>query len=352
MNISAPILKAALKKLGPVKTEVYTVSDRYILGRDTDVLVLESCSLGLGEFNINGKKFSQVINRMSGNIEITRDDKKLVIKSAKAKIELEIFQIKTPVLPEIPAKTFRLDAEKFKSALASASAYASPAKSAAFGDVVLIQSLPLGIEETSPSGYRIVGTDSIIEGIAEVEYPLPSEFKILLNLTAASAVRLMDSDKISFGETNTALYFESPDTKVFAAKPLKTFPDHDKLLALPTVVKYGFDPEELLSALKTIEPLIDESVDDGAISLHFRDNVVECSSVGVGSTALDQAGCEQIDPDPIFDPREIKIKMLHKRLSGFLSKTKGQASLGLTSHPVRLESNGVVVLTMPVKDRK
>lgn len=350
MNIPAADLKRALKKLSPIKTESYQVHPSGVSAQDSDALVFESFPLDLGEpFSLFGKKFTQVVNRMSGQIEITRKEKSVVLKSAKARIELEIYSIKPLVLPDPAKYTINLEVEKFKKALSVASASASPAKSAAFGGVVMIQNLPLGIEEEISSGYRITGTDSIVLTVATVSTPVQYQFRSLLNLTAASIVQLMDGEILEIGDTNKCLILKSGTTTVYASMPVQKYPDFDKFLALPVTKKFSFNPEDFLSALKTVEPLIDETVDGGNVTVHFKDSVVQCSSVG--GEGSDEAECEQLEPDPLFDPQDVKIRLNAKYLSGFLSKAKNPATLSLTSHPVKMESDGVVVLTMPVKEK-
>ena len=350
MNIAAATLKHGLKKLSPLKTETYQIGGPGVSAQDSDALVSVVCPLsGLnGTFNISGKKLTQVVNRMSGQIEITQAEKSLVLKSAKARVELEIQSVKPVAFPEDSTHSLPLGLVPFKKALAIASASASPAKSAAFGNVVLLQNLPLGIEEETSSGYRITGTDSVVLTVATVQEPVNLQFRALLNLTAASVVQLMDGENLLIGDTNKCLVVQSGDTTVYASKPVQKYPDFDELLAKPVKSLFSVNTEEWLSALRTVEPLIDETVDKGAVCIQFCDGVVQFSNIGVGSTAVDEASYEQLDPDPLFNPQEFDLKVTAKYLSGFLSKATGEVTFGVTDKPIRLESDGVVVLTMPV----
>lgn len=343
MNIPAADLKRVLKKLSPVKTETYRFDVDGICAQDSDVLVVVDGPKFGGTFNINGKKLSSVVSRMSGQINIEQSGNKLTLKSARAVVDLEIQPVKPVTLPESPKEGLSFEPAAFKKALAIAAASASPAKSAPFGGVVQIQSLL--------DGYRIVGTDSIVLAVANVPQQI-SEFKTLLNLTAASIVQIMDGTEITIGDTEKYLVIKSGDTTVYAAKPVQKYPDFDKLLAMPPTIKFKLNPPEWRSATRTVESLIDEEKDKGAISLQFRESVVQFKNTGVGSTALDEAPYEQLDPDPIFDPRELTLKLTAKYLSGFLSKAGSEATLGITEKPIRLESDGVVVLTMPIGAKK
>ena len=361
MNISAAELKSTLRKLAPVKTESYVIGEHGIYAQDSDVMpVLESPLSGLGAAFSIDRKFASIVNKMSGQIEITKQEKSLVLKSAKARVELEIQNIKPPVFPKKAEKVMVFPATEFKKALAVAAASASPAKSAPFGGSVQIQNLPLGIEDETASGYRIVGTDSIMltEAVVDDVPGLP-EFKTLLNLSAAAVVQLMDCESLTIGETNTHLVISGGGMTVYASKPVQAYPNFDILLNLTPKVTFSFNPEEVLSALKTVEPLIDESVGQGGISLLFKDSVVQCSCTGVGSTASDEAPAEQIDPDPIFEPRNTSIRLKAKYLSSFLSKAKDMSTLSLADNPgrkgweiVKLNYEGVQVIIMPLDKPK
>lgn len=350
MIVHSNDLKKSLKRLGPIKTETYQIGPESISGQDSDVLVIASCPLsGLdGTFNISGKKLTRVVGRMSGQIEITQAEKKLILKSAKARIELEIQPAKTSTIPSPAKHSLSLALVPFKKALATASASASPAKSAAFGGVVLLQNLPLGLEESVAPGYRITGTDAVVLTVATVLEPVNLQFRSLLNLTASSIVQIMDGETLEIGDTDKYLVLKSGGTTVYASKPVQKYPDFDSLLAKIPEIRITFKPEELLSALRTVEPIIDETVDKGAVSLHFDSGVVQFMNIGVGSTASDEASYEQLEPDPVFDPKTFDLRLTAKYLSGFLSKATGDCVLGVTDKPIRLESDGVVVLTMPV----
>lgn len=349
MIIPAADLKIALKKLSPVKTEVYLIGPHGLSAQDSDALVVVQTGFDLGDtFTVN-KKLASVINRMSGSVELLREDKKLTIKSSKAKIELEIQNVKPVKLPELPSKFLTLNFPEFKKALSIAVASASPAKSAAFGGVVQIQTTPLEIEENFPGGYRIVGTDSIVLTVTTRLEPLSFEIKTLLNLTAASVVQIMDGTILEMGESNTGLVLRAGNVAVYAAKPVQKYPVFDSLLAIPSKIKFGLKPAEWLSAFKTVEPLIEDDV----LGLHFENGVVQYKSVvDSKDNAQDEAPYEQLDPDPVFsEPVTVSnLKVRAKYLSAFLNRAGDDATFGLVAKdkPIRLESNGVVVLTMPV----
>jgi hypothetical protein len=352
MKFQSSELKHAFKKLAPVKTDSYRFDGDMVVAQDAEVTVVVPAPRFEKPFTINAKKLSATTNRMSGDIEATQQERSLVLKSAKARVELEALIVKSVALPLQHEKFLTLNLPEFKKNLSVAVASASTAKSASFGGAVQIQSLPLGLEDTTPPGYRIVGTDSIVLTVTEIKVPVPFEFKWLLNLTAAAVVQLMDGETINIGESNTHLQLFGKGCSVYASKPVQAYPNFDGLLVKQPHTKIKLNPQAWLNALRTIEPLIDEEKDKGAISLTFKDNVVQWLNIGVGNTASDESEYEQMEPDPFFDPKEFHLNITAKYLSGFLSKAGDDAILGLTDRPIRLESGNVVVLTMPAGGAK
>lgn len=354
MNIAANELKQAIKKLSPLKTETFQLSAEGVSAQDSDALVVAECPFsGLkGTLNISGKKFTQVINRMSGQIEILQFEKYIEIKSARAKVSLEVQPVNQLPRPEFPKHNLEIKLAEFKKALSIATASASTVKSAAFGGSVLFQNLPLGIEETESSGYRVTGTDAVVLTTVTVKTPISLQFRVLVNLTAASVVQSLNGETVLVGDSNQCLILRDPTTTIYASKSIQKYPDFDKLLAQKPHTIVGFKSQEWLSALRTVEPLIDETVDKGAIEVRLADGVVQFKNIGSGSVASDESDYEQLDPDPVFDPKEIDLRLTAKYLSVFLSRCGETATLGVTENPIRLESENVVVLTMPVKEKK
>jgi hypothetical protein len=331
MNITAADLKRALKPLSSVKTETFHVSESGLSAQDSDVWVVVEFPLnGIGTpFNIDGKKLAQVVNRMGGQIEIGRGEKTIVLKSAKARVELEIQPTK-PLLQNFdPRDSMSFEAVSFKKNLAVAASYASTNKSSPCGGVVQLQTKPLGIEDESPTGYHIAGTDGIAMAVVNQDQSLPKEISTLVNLSACSVVQLMDGKTIDLLETNSGLQIKSGNTTVYVSKTTQKYPNYGAFLAQPSLFVVEYKPEEWLSALRTVEPLIDESVDQGGVALHFKDGVVHWNNIGVGSSGSDESPYEQIEPDPIFEPKYLKIRLKAEYVSGFLSKASGVSTFRL-----------------------
>jgi hypothetical protein len=333
MNITAADLKRALKPLSSVKTETFHVSESGLSAQDSDVWVVVEFPLnGIGTpFNIDGKKLTQVVNRMGGQIEIERGEKTIVLKSAKARVELEIQPTK-PLLQNFdPRDSMSFEAVSFKKNLAESARNAFTNRSSPSGNVVKLETLPLGIEDENPSGYRLVsmGNKEQFMTVVTQKAELPKEINVLINLSACSVVQLMDGKTIDLLETNSGLQIKSGNTTVYVSKTTQKYPNYGAFLALTSLFVVEYKPEEWLSALRTVEPLIDESVDQGGVALHFKDGVVHWSNIGVGSSGSDESPYEQIEPDPIFEPKYLKIRLKAEYVSGFLSKASGVSKFQL-----------------------
>lgn len=356
MNIPATELKHTLKKLAPARSEFFQIGAHGISALDSDVLVIVETPLSaLGEFTVQGKKLTQVVNRMSGSVALTLEGHSLTIKSAKAEIVLEAKPAKKQQVPAIPTNLATLQTASFKQSLAVAVASASPNKSAGFGGVVQFKSNPIGLEDSHAQGYRLVGTDSKVLTVARREYPdFEHEVSALLNLTACSVVQLMESETLTYGEGPTGPYLKSGNLTVFAARPDQVYPNIDPLLATPATVSFQFKPEEWLASFRTVEPVIEEEEGESKISLHFSEGVVQFSSSGTGATARDESGYEQETPDPLMEPVEMTLVMIADHLSGFLSKASGLSTLSFSQldKPLVLECGGVKVLTFCRKGSK
>ena len=293
---------------------------------------------------------------MTGQIELDKQEKSLTLKSAKAKIDLPIMNVKPLKIPEPPAGFISVPAKPFKKAMSFAAASADTKKSANYGGVVQVRSLDLGIEDTSPQGYRIIGAEEM--SLTAVTEPQPvSEFKFSLNLPAANLVQIMDGT-IEFADAEKFIWFRSEGLTVLASKRDESRPEYRypenyaNLFAVKPKLRFQFNPEEWLNALKTIEPLI-EDVDEGGVALHLENSVLVLSNRS--NTATDEAGYEQVDPDPIFEPVKVSGLTLNaKHWSAFLSKASNPAYINLTEKrgAVKLESGNIMTLVMPLANKK
>jgi hypothetical protein len=356
MKIPAAEFKSVLKELSPVRAENFHIGPHGISAQDSDVWVsVESPLSELGSFTVAGKKLTQVINRMSGIIEIVAGEYGITLRSAKAEIKLEAKPAKKISETPVPEKFLTLKTADFKRAVALAVSTADTKKSAPFGGVVQFQTVASGVEtETYPS-YRIVGTDGKVLTVASVVEKSDFGLTALLNLTACGVVQIMESETLHFGEAPVGLYLKSGPVTLYASRSTQQYPGISPLLATVPEMTFKFKSEDWLTAYRTVEPCIEPTPEgENHVHLLFRDGVVQFNSSGTGATAKDESVYEQLEPDGMFDPVNPTFVMIAGHLSGFLSKTSGEATLSFSrmDKPMKLESGGIQVLTFPRKGSK
>ena len=119
MKIASTELKKDLKQLSVVRSEYFQIGTHGIATQDPDVWVTVQNRLSeLGHpFSVHGRKFSATVNRMSGEIEITREENKLTLRSARAKVDLEIQNIKPLLFPKVATNALPFNIQEFKKVL-------------------------------------------------------------------------------------------------------------------------------------------------------------------------------------------------------------------------------------------
>ena len=90
MNIPASNLKSLVKKLSAVKAEQVVFGKSRFIASESDltVVVQNGFPEDLSGFAVNLRKFSSVINRLSGDITLSLTGGGLSLTSAKTKIVL------------------------------------------------------------------------------------------------------------------------------------------------------------------------------------------------------------------------------------------------------------------------
>ena len=113
---------------------------------DSDVTVCVGSDKfsGIPNISVEARKFSSVVNRMSGEIEIIPSDNLLTIKSGKAKVDME-FTAPKPRTFTSPPETITLPLGPMKDLLKYVYTSADQNRAAATGGVVQFESVTSGI---------------------------------------------------------------------------------------------------------------------------------------------------------------------------------------------------------------
>lgn len=342
MSIPAIELKSILKKLSNVKTEFFHIQDGCIRAQDSDVWVEIGAPVFTDQtpFTVE-RKFIQIVNRFSGNLEIERQESKLVLKSAKAKVEISIQPVKSSKRPELPFGYHTLPLAVVKEILGLAASTVSKMKSVEYGDVVQFKTGGFrSIEDDRPEFLQTIGFDSVIMTRVQKKVAVDTPFDALINSSAIQIVQLMDSDSVGFGETEAGVHFYTDRMMIIAAKPSKKYPDYEKHIPQNSPLQFSFDPIAATQSLKIVEPLEEG---DGGVGLHFADGVLQLFSVG----ASDEIEYEQLSPDAVFDPADFITRVNYKHLQGIVSRASDKLLLSASGSEgiLRFDSGDVTTLT-------
>lgn len=352
MNIPAADLKQIVKRLASSKAEnlfLDTDAGRFI-AQDPEITVVvqsDKVKSGEGVYSFNARKFTTVVNRMSGEIELGLG-KTLTLKSAKAKVEIELLNGKPPVVG-VPKPVINLPLPEIKGLLQYAMTAADTNKAAEFGGVIQLSTVVRGFEVEEVVGFKAAGTDGKRLGFAEVESPCSvAPFMYLIPLPAVAALEKLDGKILTAAQSESHFYFADGNTHIFARKLSKAFPNYGSVV--PKTFKFvaTVQTEELKAALRTVEPFVP---DEGAraITVHFLDGTLTVNAKS-GGTAQDELAYKQSTPDPIFDDVDFTTRMNFMHLSGFANTASGEIKIQCNEDkdPVLLESGNKKLMAAAV----
>ena len=351
MKILSNQLKALLKKLGSARSENLYLDSRRMVAWDSDLLVLVNQGVVDGPVTINLRKFSSVVSRLSGEIDLAVSDKGLSLKSARASVLLERVAAKPPA-HQIVKLSLSLPLATVKSLLSYAITSADPNKAVDGGGVVQISTLAKGIEDNTIVKLRSVGTNTIRLALAEADTTQEQPFSLNIPLAAAIAIQGLDGEILGVAETEKLFVFSAGDVEITAVKLAKPYPNYGAYI--PKEFKYQFEipAEAAKQALRVVEPLIEN--DENACVVHFLDNSMVVRSIGGGGSAEDALETVQVKPDPVFDAVDFRILLNHRYLADFFGAVTGSVTFEANGpdKPVILRVPGKTLLICPTVEKK
>lgn len=329
-------LKSLIKSVNSVKAEHLVLTSGGIVASDSDITVCASNPKfeGFPTIQVNARKFTSIINKMSGDIEITPTDNSLVVKSGKAKLELE-FSTPKPRVFGRPEKLHTLPLQPVRDLLKYASVAADTNKAAAQGGVVQFETVTDLIEDKAIA-VEAMATDGKRCAYSTVNLELPSNFRYVIPLPAVAAIQSLTGDSVQIGEAASFYYISSGSATVYANKLSKTFPNYKAYLPKSYKFSATLDAAAFKSVLSTVETMV-QDVEQNAVSVHFLDGRLTVRSVGKGEYAEDEMAYEA---DPLADVTEFKVKIDHRFLWDFVSAVSGDVVFNGNGQqqPVILES--------------
>ena len=346
MNILASDIKSALKKIGSAKSEnlfVDTLAGR-LVSHDAEIAVIVTSGKlkdpDFGEvFCVNSRKFTTVVNRMSGTISLF-GGKSLKLESAKARVEIELLPNKIPPVTP-PKETLTLPLVTIKALLDYAATGADTNKAAAHGGVVQLTSVVGGgFSAAATNGTRLAFESLPGEGSPPFAYLIP--------LPALDAIKKLEGETLQAAETDKQFYFADATTSIYARKLVKQFPNYTEFVPKTFEFSATLDARKFEEALRTVEPFVPDA-GAHAITLHFSEGSLKLNASD-GGRAEDEVPYTQTFPDPIFETKEFKNKLNFVHLMDFAKAVSGDILFQVTTDksPAVLSAGGRKLMTAAV----
>lgn len=355
MLIAATELKSLIKRISPASAEMLILSDGGLVaaGSDLTICAANEAFKGLGLFQVNARKFSSVVNRLSGQVDVQKMDNVLIIKSAKTKVEMETATVK-PRAFTAPETLHTIPLPSVRDLLKYVSMAADSNKAAFAGGVVQFETVTTGLfDEEKISAIEAMGTDGKRCAWSSVPFD-GSAFKYHMTLPAVAAIQGLDGDTIQIGETDSFYYLKSATTTIYANKLAKGYTNYKSILPKDFKFQATVDAAEFKQVLYTVEPMI-QDVEQFAVVVHFLDGKLSVRTVGKGGTAQDEM---EYVADPLADVSEFKTRINHKFLNDYFSVVSGEVTFNanppvlnkgqMVPQPVILESGNRKIMIAPV----
>lgn len=347
MIITSSELKSLLKSVAPAKAEQLVLTAGGIVAMDSDLTICAGSPkfAGIPHISVNARKFSSVVTRMAGNIEITPTENTLVITSGKAKVEME-FSAPKPRVFTAPEKLHTLPLAVVRDLLKYVSIAADTNKAAAQGGVVQFETVRDLIEDKAVA-LEAMATDTKRCAFSSVPVDIPFNFKYTIPLPAVAAIQTLTAESVEIGEAASFYYLKSGQTTIYASKLSKSFPNYKSYLPKEFVFSATLDAAALKTILDHIQPMVQDT-EPYAVVVHFLDGRLSIKTAGKGGSAEDEM---EYQSDPLADVTEFKVKLNHKHLADFVSVVSGDVVFnGNTSdQPVILEAGIRKILIGPVR---
>lgn len=348
MKIPASELKALLKQVSAVKNTHLFLTNGGLVAQDSDVTVCVGSDKfeDIPNISVEARKFSSVVNRMSGEIEITPSDNLLTIKSGKAKVEMEVSKPKNQTFSK-PPETITLPLGPMKDLLKYVYTSADQNRAAATGGVVQFESVTSGIfGDEKVTGFEAMATDSKRCAYSSVVADVPAAFKFLIPLPAVAVLQGLSGDLVDAAETDSYLFFRTPSATLYANKLSKKFPNYRSFVPKKFAFSATVNAVDFKNALNTVEPMV-QDIETYAVSVHFLDGILRIKTIGNGGQAQDEI---PYLADPLADVEEFKIKVDHRYLSDYVSQVSGEITFNGNSatQPIVMECGGKNILIAAV----
>lgn len=342
--------KSALPVLAYLKLSVRG-GKAELTGSDMGLSIITAVKVESGEDGVvllPSKATQEILGTLRGDfVTLTIDDTNVSFSSGKKS------QGKRPTLPAsqfptpeaMPAQTFGISLVGIKKVIGCVEA-AVPSKEGKFVQpVILLESDGTKLRGVATDGHRIAIAD-FLQATPTLAMKIPA--------SAIPTIKSLGGDTVTFGESETNYFFQTPEALLIVRKSSGVFPDYRKAVMGTVATKVTGSADELKSALARLIPFMNPEPDSTKGQSYTADFLV-----GEGDgTELQLTTQEDPGYGSASDVAEMKtsgakqsIYLNPKFVLDFLNNANGEVVIEMTSHskPVRF-SNGETYqyLIMPV----
>lgn len=330
MNITlkSPDLKRLVKKLASVQSET-TILDPLkgvLHAFDSDITVVVTSPLLVateqdelssleGAVAFSSKQFASLCGKTTGEVSITISSNRVVVKSKRAVFEIPTTHSKFPV-PGVPASKYTLQLKDVANALVFASSASVSKERNNYTGAVQMRVLNKTL--------RAVATDHRRLALAEV--PVTTEdFTILCPVVVAQALKSLEGEELTIGETPTQLFFSASEVVIIGRKLVKPFPKYEQLIPTQPGLVVNLQAEVVKESLDVVSPILLED-DKGVrrLRMRFANNLFKLFVNNGAALAEDTTDCEMVLPEPIWgDDVGFECTVDHRAMIDFFSVVKG-----------------------------
>lgn len=350
MNISAAELKALLKKLSVVRTDMIVLDTQkgtlYAHSDELRILVSHPALVDdklAAVLQFNGRKLASAISRLSGILTIVAHAKGgLKVTAAKTAFELESQPVKEyNITLKSAKKQYPLVLADLKHLLKSA-AVITQKGAAQYADIVELEGGAILIARAT-NNLRMV---TFFGGAYE-----SAPFKQTVPVSVISAVQELSGETVEMGVSEATLDFieTSGDTKVHVSARLqdKSLPNFAAATPKEFKTRVQVDAATLREGLRRISPFIPAD-DQKRVDVSFPGDEIKLSAVSGGKATdlvplYEPTPLEGEDDDPFADApaRAEKLIINHAYLSDFFDAAEGVVEIGMNGgqSPVFLSSS-------------
>jgi DNA polymerase III sliding clamp (beta) subunit (PCNA family) len=359
VNISAADLKALLKKISVVRTDMVVLDlekgTLYAHSDDLRILVSHPALVAgvSGVIQFNGRKLASAISRLSGILTLTPSKTGLKVVAAKTNFELEAAPVKGYNAAMLKSKKqYTLVLADLKQLL-KAAVVVTQKGAAEYANIVQLQGGPVMVARATNNLRMVTFFGNVYEG---------EPFAQTVPVAAVSAIQELSGDTVLMGVTDATLDFieTSGDTKVHVSARLqdKQLPNFAAITPKAFTSSLKVDAATLREGLRRISPFIPAD-DQKRVDVSFPGDEIKLSAVS-GGTATDlvplhePTALPEADEDPFAEPqaRAEKLIVNHAYLSDFFDAADGVVTIGMNGgkNPVFLESTHMQALISQMEE--